>query len=41
MELQDMLIVELEHEVALTEKFLKRIPKDKLEWRPHQKSMSL
>ncbi len=41
MELQDMLIAELEHEVALTEKFLKRIPKDKLEWRPHPKSMSL
>jgi len=41
MELQDMFIEELEHEVALTEKFLKRIPKDKLEWRPHPKSMSL
>ncbi len=41
MELQDMLIAELEHEVALTEKFLNRIPKDKLNWRPHPKSMSL
>ncbi len=36
-----MLIPELEHEVALSEKFLKRIPQDKLDWRPHEKSMSL
>ncbi|MEJ1222828.1 DinB family protein [Sediminicola sp. 1XM1-17] len=41
MKLQDLLIEELENEVALTEKFLKRIPKDKLDWRPHPKSMSL
>jgi len=41
MEIQEMLIPELEHEVALTEKFLKRIPNDKLDWRPHEKSMSL
>ena len=31
----------MEHEVALTEKFLRRIPKDKLDWRPHPKSMSI
>lgn len=36
-----MLIEELDHEVALTEKFLNRIPSDKLDWRPHPKSMSL
>lgn len=41
MEIQKLLIPELEHEVALTEKFLRRIPKDKLEWRPHPKSMSI
>lgn len=41
MEIQSLLIPELEHEVALTEKFLKRIPKDKLDWRPHEKSMSI
>jgi uncharacterized damage-inducible protein DinB len=27
--------------VRLTEKFLKRIPEDKLDWRPHKKSMSI
>ncbi|MDX1759460.1 MAG: DinB family protein [Arenibacter algicola] len=41
MEIQKLLIPELEHEVALTEKFLRRIPKDKLDWRPHLKSMSI
>lgn len=41
MEIQNLLIPELEHEVALTEKFLRRIPKDKLDWRPHPKSMSI
>ncbi|SHJ51011.1 DinB family protein [Arenibacter nanhaiticus] len=41
MDIQAMLIPELEHEVALTEKFLKRIPKDKLDWRPHPRSMSI
>ncbi|TDN84741.1 putative damage-inducible protein DinB [Salegentibacter sp. 24] len=41
MELQNLLISELQHEVVLTEKFLKRIPKDKMEWRPHKKSMSI
>jgi len=41
MNIQDMLIPEWEHEIALTEKFLKRIPEDKLDWRPHEKSMSL
>ncbi|NNG10944.1 MAG: hypothetical protein HKM92_12310 [Arenibacter sp.] len=41
MEIKDLLIPELEQEIAITEKFLKRIPKDKLEWRPHEKSMTL
>ncbi|SHG05161.1 DinB family protein [Arenibacter palladensis] len=41
MEIQNLLIPELEHEVVLTEKFLRRIPKDKLDWRPHPKSMSI
>ena len=41
MEIQKLLIPELEHEVALTEKFLRRIPEDKLDWRPHPKSMSI
>ncbi len=41
MELQNLLISELQHEVVLTEKFLKRIPADKMDWRPHKKSMSI
>lgn len=41
MDIKDILLSELEHEVALTEKFLKRIPEDKLSWRPHEKSMTL
>jgi uncharacterized damage-inducible protein DinB len=32
---------ELRNAVRLTEKFLKRIPEDKLDWRPHKKSMSI
>lgn len=41
MKIQELLVPELQHEVMLTEKFLKRIPKDKLDWKPHNKSMSL
>lgn len=41
MEIKDILLNELRNEVRLTEKFLKRIPKDKLDWRPHEKSMSI
>jgi len=41
MEIKDILLNELRNEVRLTEKFLKRIPKDKLDWRPHKKSMSI
>ncbi len=38
---KDILIPELKHEVALTEKFLRRIPTDKMEWRAHEKSFTL
>jgi len=41
MEIQEILIPELKQEVAITEKFLRRIPEDKLDWRPHNKSMSI
>ena len=41
MELQNLLIPELQYEVVLTEKFLNRIPADKMEWRPHPRSMSI
>lgn len=41
MKIQEFLIPELQQEVALTEKFLKRIPEDKLDWKPHKKSMTM
>ncbi|TBW28296.1 DinB family protein [Gramella sp. KN1008] len=41
MKIQDYLIPQLQQEVALTEKFLRRIPEDKLDWKPHKKSMTI
>lgn len=41
MKLYEILIPGLQYEVAITEKFLKRIPQDRMDWRPHQKSMSI
>ena len=34
-------IGELKHESALTKKMLERVPLDKKEWKPHEKSMTL
>ena len=31
---------ELDHEVATTRKMILRIPDDKLDWKPHEKSMT-
>jgi uncharacterized damage-inducible protein DinB len=36
----DLLIEEFEHEAQTTRKHLERLPDDKLEWRPHQKSFT-
>ena len=36
----DSLIAEFEHEMQTTRKHLERLPEDKLEWRPHQKSFT-
>lgn len=41
MKISEFLIPQLQQEIALTEKFLKRIPEDKLDWKPHKKSMSM
>lgn len=41
MPIAEHLVQELEYEGASTRKLLERIPKDKLGWKPHQKSMSL
>lgn len=37
----DPMIRELEHESAATKRLLDAVPADKLEWRPHAKSMTL
>ena len=41
MKISELIIPELEQEVALTQKFLNRIPDDKMNWRPHEKSMTI
>ena len=41
MKIHEFLIPQLQQEVALTEKFLKRIPEDKMNWKPHDKSMTI
>jgi len=38
MKLIDSLITEFEHEAQTTRKHLERLPNDKLDWRPHEKS---
>ena len=35
------LAAELQHEAAVTRRLLERVPGDKLEWQPHDKSMTL
>lgn len=41
MKIHEFLIPQLQQEVVLTEKFLKRIPEDKMGWKPHEKSMTI
>jgi uncharacterized damage-inducible protein DinB len=41
MSLFDPILAELELEAATTRRILERVPSDQLEWRPHEKSMSL
>ncbi|KAA9035878.1 DinB family protein [Ginsengibacter hankyongi] len=35
------LLAELKHEATNTRKMIERVPSDKLEWRPHEKSMTI
>lgn len=37
----DRLLQEMEHESATTRKMLSRIPDDKFDWKPHEKSMPI
>lgn len=40
MSLAQMMLAEFQQEAQTTRKFLERLPEDKLEWRPHPKSMT-
>jgi uncharacterized damage-inducible protein DinB len=41
MTISEVLAAEFSHEAATTRRHLERIPDDKLEWRPHEKSFTL
>ncbi len=41
MPLKDAFIAELKYESALTKKMLERVPLEKKDWKPHEKSMTL
>ena len=41
MAIADALLPEFDHEMTVTRKLLERVPEDKLDWKPHQKSMTL
>lgn len=41
MPLVDALLPEFDHEMTITRKLLERVPEDKFDWKPHQKSFSL
>lgn len=41
MNLGEMLALEMEHEGVITKRVLERLPSDKFDWSPHEKSMKL
>ncbi len=41
MQLNELLAQELQQELQLTEKVMSRVPADKMDWKPHEKSMSV
>ena len=41
MPIKDAFIAELKYESSLTKKMLERVPLDKKDWKPHEKSMTL
>ena len=41
MPISQMMLPEFDHEMANTRKTLERVPDDKFDWKPHQKSMTL
>ncbi len=40
MSIAQSILQEFENEVGITRRFLQRLPEDKLNWRPHEKSMT-
>lgn len=41
MAIKDAFLAELKHEAASTKRILERVPMDKKDWKPHEKSMTL
>jgi uncharacterized damage-inducible protein DinB len=41
MAIKDALLPEFDHEMATTRRVLERVPEDRADWKPHEKSMSL
>jgi uncharacterized damage-inducible protein DinB len=41
MKITDALLPEFDQEMATTRRTLERVPEDKMDWRPHEKSMTL
>ncbi len=41
MQIAELLLLELQQESANTRKMIERVPTDKLEWQPHEKSMTI
>ncbi|MBX7247147.1 MAG: DinB family protein [Candidatus Sumerlaeaceae bacterium] len=41
MSIADQFLAEIKHEAAITRKYLERVPQDKFDWQPHEKSMTL
>ena len=41
MRISETLLPEFDHEMANTRKTLERVPEDKFDWKPHEKSMTL
>lgn len=41
MSISDALLPEFDHEISTTRKLLERVPEDKWDWTPHEKSMKL
>ncbi|HEV7783273.1 MAG TPA: DinB family protein [Chitinophagaceae bacterium] len=41
MSIRESFIAELKHESALTKKMLEKVPMDKKDWKPHEKSMTI